>query len=151
MFKTKTLMVIIFILGSAVAVKAGVFYSFGMPGTRRSVSNSRRSKLCPFSSRVTSKVARHPRASMLGLRGAGLASLLLGLHPELDQRRMASAYWDFNRCLDKSSSERGQGNRANRRSPSVGAAGFDTANTNQIPKSQFHLGGRSCTLIVQIY
>jgi hypothetical protein len=32
MFKTKTLMVIIFILGSAVAVKAGVFYSFGMPG-----------------------------------------------------------------------------------------------------------------------
>jgi hypothetical protein len=29
MFKTKTLMVIIFILGSAVAVKAGVFYSFG--------------------------------------------------------------------------------------------------------------------------
>jgi hypothetical protein len=33
MFKTKTLMVIIFILGSAVAVKAGVFYSFGMPGT----------------------------------------------------------------------------------------------------------------------
>jgi hypothetical protein len=32
MFKTKTLMVIIFILGFAVAVKAGVFYSFGMPG-----------------------------------------------------------------------------------------------------------------------
>jgi hypothetical protein len=52
---------------------------------RRSVSNSRRSKLCPFSSRVTSKVARHPRASMLGLRGEGLASLLLGLQSELDQ------------------------------------------------------------------
>src|SRR5260370_23965084 len=52
---------------------------------RRSVSNSRRSKLCPFSSRVTSKVARHPRASKLGLRGAGLASLLLGLQSELDQ------------------------------------------------------------------
>jgi hypothetical protein len=33
MFKTKTLLVIIVILGSAVAVKAGVFYSFGMPGT----------------------------------------------------------------------------------------------------------------------
>jgi hypothetical protein len=34
---------------------------------RRSVSNSRRSKLCPFLSRITSKVARHPQASMLGL------------------------------------------------------------------------------------
>jgi hypothetical protein len=33
MFKTKTLLVIILILGSAVAVKAGVFYNFGMPGT----------------------------------------------------------------------------------------------------------------------
>src|SRR5476651_1416579 len=52
---------------------------------RRSVSNSRRSKLCPFSSRVTSKVARHPRASMVGLRSAGLASLRLRLEPELDQ------------------------------------------------------------------
>jgi hypothetical protein len=31
--QTKTLLVIIFILGSAVAVKAGVFYHFGMPGT----------------------------------------------------------------------------------------------------------------------
>ena len=40
----------------------------------RFVSISGRSKLCPFSSRVTPKVARHPQASMVGLRGAGLTS-----------------------------------------------------------------------------
>jgi hypothetical protein len=33
MLKTETLLVIIFILGSAIAVKASVFYSFGMPST----------------------------------------------------------------------------------------------------------------------
>jgi hypothetical protein len=33
MFQTKTLLVIIFILGSAVAVKAGVFYTLGLPDT----------------------------------------------------------------------------------------------------------------------
>jgi hypothetical protein len=33
MFKTKTLLVIILILWSAVVVKASVYYSIGMPGT----------------------------------------------------------------------------------------------------------------------
>jgi hypothetical protein len=43
-----------------------------MADTVRSISG--RSKLCPFSSRVTPKVVRHPRASTVGLRGAGLTS-----------------------------------------------------------------------------
>ena len=33
MLKTETLLVIIFVLGSAIAVKASVFYSFSMPST----------------------------------------------------------------------------------------------------------------------
>jgi hypothetical protein len=32
MFQTKTLLLIIYILSSAVVVKAGVFYSVGLPG-----------------------------------------------------------------------------------------------------------------------
>jgi len=32
MFQTKTLLLIIYVLGSAIVVKAGVFYSFGLLG-----------------------------------------------------------------------------------------------------------------------
>jgi hypothetical protein len=51
----------------------------------RCVLISERSKLCPFSSRATPKVARHPGASMVDLPGAGLASFCFRLEPQLDQ------------------------------------------------------------------
>ena len=51
----------------------------------RCVLISERSKLCPFSSRATPKVARHPGASMVDLPGAGLASFCFRLEPEIDQ------------------------------------------------------------------
>jgi len=51
----------------------------------RSVLISGRSKLCPFSSGAAPRVARPPRASMVGLWGAGRASFCFRLQPELDQ------------------------------------------------------------------
>jgi hypothetical protein len=37
MFQTKTLLLLIYILSSAILVKAGVFYSFGLPGAEHMV------------------------------------------------------------------------------------------------------------------
>jgi hypothetical protein len=37
MFQTKTLLILIYILSSAIVVKAGVFYSFGLPGAEHLV------------------------------------------------------------------------------------------------------------------
>ena len=47
--------------------------------------NSGQSKVCPFSSRAAPEVARPPRASMVGLLGAGLRSFGFHLQPQLDQ------------------------------------------------------------------
>jgi hypothetical protein len=37
MFQAKTLLLIIYILSSAIVVKAGVFYSFGLPGAEQTL------------------------------------------------------------------------------------------------------------------
>src|ERR1017187_1335952 len=59
--------------------------SFGCLWHARTVLASERSTACPGPMPVTSKVARHLRASMVGQLGAGLASFPFDLQPELDQ------------------------------------------------------------------
>jgi hypothetical protein len=57
--------------------------SFGWLWRARNVLASERSTACPGPMPVTSKVARHLRASMVGQLGAGLASFRFHLQPQL--------------------------------------------------------------------
>src|SRR5258705_2671534 len=59
--------------------------SFGWLSHARIVLASERSTACPGPMPVTSKVARHLRASMVGQLGAGLASFWFRLQPQLDR------------------------------------------------------------------
>src|SRR5258705_7209936 len=77
---------------SAPALQAGLDSggSFGWLWHARTVLASELSTACPGPMPVTSKVARHLRASMVGQLGAGLASFAFAFSPNSTGRRMAS-------------------------------------------------------------
>src|SRR5258708_21098632 len=86
---------------SAPAPQAGLDSggSFGWLWHARTVLASERSTACPGPMPVTSKVARHLRASMVGQLGAGLASFGFHLSPKLyrpsDQISLGDAWQSF--------------------------------------------------------
>src|SRR5258705_7572140 len=80
--------------------------SFGWLSHARIVLASEQSTACPGPMPVTSKVARHLRASMVGQLGAGLASFCFRLQPQLYKlagsnqlRRLASFSMEASVCL----------------------------------------------------
>src|SRR6266481_2786332 len=80
---------------SAPALQAGLDSagSFGWLWHARTVLASERSTACPGPMPVTSKVARHLRASMVGQLGAGLASFGFHLQPQALQAVGSNQPW----------------------------------------------------------